>query len=63
MYETQLRHYLEQFDIASAEIPHIKDGRKAMLSAYGIDDAADVTRSALEAVPGFGSFLVMQLLG
>jgi DNA-binding helix-hairpin-helix protein with protein kinase domain len=63
LYETQLRHYLEQFDIASADIPHIKEGRKAMLSAYGIDDAADVIRSALEAVPGFGHFLIVQLIG
>jgi DNA-binding helix-hairpin-helix protein with protein kinase domain len=62
LYEIQLRHYLEQFDIASADIPHIKEGRKAMLSAYGIDDAADITRPALEAVPGFGQFLVIQLI-
>jgi DNA-binding helix-hairpin-helix protein with protein kinase domain len=62
LYETQLRHYLEQFAIASADIPNIKDGRKAMLSAYGIDDAADVTRSALETVPGFGHFLIIQLI-
>jgi DNA-binding helix-hairpin-helix protein with protein kinase domain len=62
LYEIQLRHYLEQFDIASADIPHIKEGRKAMLSAYGINDAADVTRSALELVPGFGHFLVTQLI-
>jgi DNA-binding helix-hairpin-helix protein with protein kinase domain len=61
-YETQLRRYLEQFDIASADIPHIKEGRKAMLSAYGIDDAADVVRSALENVPGFGHFLIIQLI-
>jgi DNA-binding helix-hairpin-helix protein with protein kinase domain len=62
LYEIQLRHYLEQFDIASSDIPHVKEGRKAMLSAYGIDDAADITRPALEAVPGFGQFLIMQLL-
>jgi hypothetical protein len=62
LYDIQLRHYLEQFDIASADIPHIKEGRKAMLSAYGINDAADVTRSALELVPGFGHFLVTQLI-
>ena len=62
LYETQLRHYLEQFDIASADIPDIKEGRKAMLSAYGIDDAADVVRSTLETVPGFGHFLIMQLI-
>jgi DNA-binding helix-hairpin-helix protein with protein kinase domain len=60
LYETQLRHHLEQFDIASADIPHIKEGRKAMLSAYGIDDAADVLRSTLETVPGFGYFLIIQ---
>jgi hypothetical protein len=62
LYEIQLRRYLEQFDIASADIPHIKEGRKAMLSAYGIDDAADVTRLALEAVPGFGQILIIQLI-
>ena len=33
-----------------------------MLSAYGIDDAADVVRSTLETVPGFGHFLVIQLI-
>ena len=60
--ETQMHRYLEQFDIASTDIPHIKEGRKAMLSAYGIDSAADVTRPALEGVPGFGSFLIAQLL-
>jgi DNA-binding helix-hairpin-helix protein with protein kinase domain len=62
LYETQLRHYLERFDIAAADIPHVKDGRKAMLSAFGINDAADVTRTALELVPGFGTFLVTQLI-
>lgn len=60
--ETQLQHYLEQFDIASANISHVKDGRRVMLSSYGIDNAADITRSALETVPGFGPFLIMQLL-
>jgi DNA-binding helix-hairpin-helix protein with protein kinase domain len=62
LYATQLQHFLEQFDITSADIPHIKDGRKVMLSSYGIDNAADVTTTALEAVPGFGSFLIMQLI-
>jgi DNA-binding helix-hairpin-helix protein with protein kinase domain len=62
LFEIQLKHYLQKFDIASADIPHIKDGRKAMLSAYGIDDASDVVRSTLENVPGFGAFLVIQLI-
>lgn len=62
LYQIQLQRFLEQFDIASAKIPHIKDGRRVMLSSYGIDNAADVTTTALEAVPGFGSFLIMQLI-
>jgi DNA-binding helix-hairpin-helix protein with protein kinase domain len=63
LYNVQLRHYLEKFDVASADISHIKDNRKAMLSSYGIDDAADVTAAAVEAVPGFGQFLTGQLMG
>jgi DNA-binding helix-hairpin-helix protein with protein kinase domain len=62
LYNVQLRHYLETFDIARADIPHVKDNRKAMLSSYGIDDAADVTASAVEAVPGFGQFLTQQMM-
>jgi len=62
LYNVQLRHYLEKFDIASADIPHVKDSRKAMLSSYGIDDAADVTAAAVEAVPGFGQFLTDKML-
>ena len=62
LYNVQLRHYLEKFDIASADIPHVKDSRKAMLSSYGIDDAADVTATAVEAVPGFGQFLTDKML-
>jgi len=62
LYNVQLRHFLEQFDIASANIPHVKDGRKAMLSSFGIDDAADVTSAAVEAVPGFGQFLTGHIM-
>lgn len=62
LYNVQLRHYLEKFAIAAAHIPHVKDNRKAMLSSYGIDDAADVTATAVEAVPGFGQFLTEQMM-
>ncbi len=62
LYNVQLRHYLERYAIASADIPHVKDNRKAMLSSYGIDDAADVTVTAVEAVPGFGQFLTEQMM-
>jgi DNA-binding helix-hairpin-helix protein with protein kinase domain len=60
-YNIQLKHFLERFDIASAEISHIKDSRKAMLASYGIDTAADVTAASIEAVPGFGQFLTQQM--
>jgi DNA-binding helix-hairpin-helix protein with protein kinase domain len=62
LYNVQLRHFLEGFDIASADIPHVKDSRKAMLSSYGIDDAADVTATAVGAVPGFGGFLTDKMM-
>jgi DNA-binding helix-hairpin-helix protein with protein kinase domain len=62
LYNVQLRHYLEKFAIASADIPHVKDNRKAMLSSYGIDDASDVTAAAVEAVPGFGQFLTGHMM-
>ena len=62
LYNVQLRRFLEKFAIASANIPHVKDNRKAMLSSYGIDDAADVTSVAVEAVPGFGQFLTEQMM-
>jgi DNA-binding helix-hairpin-helix protein with protein kinase domain len=62
LYNVQLRHYLERFDIASAGIPHVKDNRKAMLSSFGIDNASDVTVIAVEAVPGFGQFLTDKMM-
>jgi DNA-binding helix-hairpin-helix protein with protein kinase domain len=33
-----------------------------MLSSYGIDDAADVTATAVEAVTGFGQFLTEEMM-
>ena len=62
LYQSQLHSYLEKFPIAPAEIPNIGDTRKAMLASYNIDTAADVTLSAVDAVPGFGHLLTGQLL-
>src|SRR5262245_6222507 len=61
-YKLQLTRFLERFHIASADIPHVKDTRKAMLSSYGIDTAADVNVKDLEAVHGFGHFLTYQMM-
>jgi DNA-binding helix-hairpin-helix protein with protein kinase domain len=60
--QSQLRIYLEKFSISSAAIPNVGDTRKAMLASYNIDTAADVTITAVDAVPGFGQFLTGQLL-
>lgn len=62
LYNVQLRHYLGGWTITSADIPHVKDGRKALLSAYGIDTAADVTFAAVQNVPGFGEFLTQHMM-
>jgi DNA-binding helix-hairpin-helix protein with protein kinase domain len=62
LYNLQLTRFLERFHIASADIPHVKDTRKAMLSSYGIDTAADVNLKDLAAVPGFGDFLTAEMM-
>jgi DNA-binding helix-hairpin-helix protein with protein kinase domain len=58
--ESQLRAYLDQFHIAHANIPGIGAGRAAKLSAFGIDTAADVTRTM--SVQGFGPVYMQRLL-
>ena len=60
--EVQLRAYLEQFEIAKSTIDGIGASRKATLLSYGIETAADVTRTALSGVPGFGEVLSRRLL-
>lgn len=62
LYNVQLRRYLGGWTVTSADIPHVKDGRKALLSAYGIDTAADVTFAAVQNVPGFGQFLTQHMM-
>jgi DNA-binding helix-hairpin-helix protein with protein kinase domain len=60
--ETALHRYLENHLIATAKIENIGTGRKATLRSYGIETAADITRSAVFAVPGFGKALTTNLL-
>ena len=62
LYNLQLTRFLERYDIASSNIPHVQVSRKAMLSSYGIDTAADVNVQDLQAVPGFGDFLIAQMM-
>lgn len=52
--EKQLHAYLDQFDIQNSAIRGIGPAKLATLASYGIDTAADINRSRLLAVPGFG---------
>jgi len=50
----QLHKWLDRHYIRAATIPGIGPGRKALLSSYGIDTAADLNWRALQAVDGIG---------
>ncbi len=50
----QRQRYLDRFRIDRASIPGIGPGRTAMLASYGVETAADVTRSNILQIPGFG---------
>lgn len=50
----QEARYLRQFRISGARLPGIGPGRVSTLESFGIETAADISRSAIMAVPGFG---------
>ena len=52
--ELQLHHFLDRFQIASAKLKGIGNSKKATLRSYGIETAADISRSSIEAISGFG---------
>lgn len=55
--ERRQRHlsaFLDQFDIQKAKIHGIGQAKQAVLASYGIDTAADISKSRLLSVPGFG---------
>jgi DNA-binding helix-hairpin-helix protein with protein kinase domain len=58
--ELQLRQFLSQHLLRSADIPGVGSGRKATLAAYNVSSAADI-HDRLQ-VPGFGSVLLAKLL-
>jgi DNA-binding helix-hairpin-helix protein with protein kinase domain len=53
--ERQLARFLERYYIKQGNISGIGKGRVAMLASYGIETAADVRRSDILQVPGFGN--------
>jgi DNA-binding helix-hairpin-helix protein with protein kinase domain len=57
-----LNAYLDQFEIEKAKIPGVGAAKKAMLESFGVETAADVVRSKVLQVPGFGPALTDRLL-
>lgn len=60
--DTQRQRFLEHHFIACANVRGLGPGRKATLASYGIETAADITRHAVQSVPGFGSRRTQVLL-
>ena len=58
----QCAAFLDQFSIRSARISGIGPVRKATLVSFGIETAADIKRSAVLQVPGFGDVMTENLL-
>jgi DNA-binding helix-hairpin-helix protein with protein kinase domain len=52
--ERQLQAFLSGFDLSKAKIRGIGPAKLAVLRSYGIDNASDIIRSRLLAIPGFG---------
>jgi DNA-binding helix-hairpin-helix protein with protein kinase domain len=60
--QLQLDRFLDLFEIDKAKIEGIGPGRTQMLESYGIETAADIKRSTLQSVPGFGPKMQQRLL-
>jgi len=60
--ELQRQRFLEGHLLTRAKIPGIGDGRKAVLSSYGIENAFDLNKYKILAVPGFGEVMAKNLM-
>ncbi len=58
----QLAAYLDRFSIRQAKIAGIGPAKTATLVSFGVETAADVTRSMLLRIPGFGSATAGKLM-
>lgn len=57
----QLTKFLDKYRLEDTAISGIGPSRKATLQSFGIETAADITESAIFAVPGFGPSLTAKL--
>ncbi|QBY56176.1 helix-hairpin-helix domain-containing protein [Cupriavidus oxalaticus] len=60
--DLQLRKYLDTFFIADHDIPGIGPTRKAILTSFGVESAADISWNRVKAIRGFGDRLTRDLL-
>jgi hypothetical protein len=60
--ELQLRYFLERYSLVNARIKSIGSARKATLRSHGINTAADISRSRIEQISGFGPATASLLL-
>ena len=58
----QRQAYLDGFSVRRANIPGIGPSKTATLISFGIETAADVNRSAVLRVPGFGDVMTGKLV-
>lgn len=58
----QRQAYLDRFSIRRANISRIGPAKTATLISFGIETAADVNRSAILRVPGFGDMMTGKLV-
>jgi DNA-binding helix-hairpin-helix protein with protein kinase domain len=58
----QRQRYLDRFRIDRAEIRGIGAGRTSMLASYGIETAADINKTKILQIPGFGEALTSELV-
>ena len=54
--------FLDRFPIRRARIPGIGPAKAATLVSFGIETAADVNRTAVLGVPGFGNVMTSKLM-
>jgi DNA-binding helix-hairpin-helix protein with protein kinase domain len=58
----QLNEYLDRFMIRRASISGIGQAKTVTLASFGVETAADITRSAITRIPGFGPATADKLL-
>ncbi|WP_269218885.1 helix-hairpin-helix domain-containing protein [Brevundimonas vesicularis] len=58
----QRNAYLDRFHLRHADIAGIGPAKKATLMSYGVETAADLVRTKIVSVPGFGDATAQRLL-